>query len=111
MKKRLRKKKYLGEFKVFGVSVAISFARDDDLALQSAFLLEAVEANGCLFGGGGPQGGLVGFIELGQAHEQPQERLEKIRAWLSSQEAVRAFSFGPMTDACYGPFSSPNLSA
>lgn len=108
MRKRLRKKKHLGEFKVSGIDFIIRFdktIRDFDTFLD-AFLIEAIEANHCFTACGGQGDGdqLSGFIELGMASDNPLSRLEVIRGWLAAQSDIREYRFGPLTDAWYGPF-------
>ncbi|MFW6148151.1 MAG: 50S ribosome-binding protein YggL [Thermodesulfobacteriota bacterium] len=105
MKKRLRKKKRVGEFKVFGVPVAIKLAAGTDfVSFIDVFLLDAIEANGCYVSGGGRKERFVGLIELGRKSELPEERLKRISAWLSGSSEVESSAIGKITDAWYGPF-------
>lgn len=99
MRKRLRKKKHLGEFQEFGASLAVTlYAGTDCLAFIDDFLVHAVEAHGLQFGGGGGHLTLNGFVELGR-REVYLENLAKVRAWLTAEPRVEAFRFDEPVDA------------
>lgn len=105
MKKRLRKKKRVGEFKVFGVSIAMKLSEDTDFdSFIDIFFSEAIEANGCYFGGGGQKKRFSGFIELGRSTDLPEERLKRISAWIDTSNDVEEYKIGKIIDAWYGPF-------
>lgn len=105
MKRRLRKKKHLGEFKIYGVSLEIKRNTEDDFDnFLDSFVLEAIEANNFYFCGYGKEKELEGFIELGLEANHPDQGVEKITNWLASRNDVESFSFGQITDAYYGPF-------
>ena len=105
MRKRLRKKKHLGEFMVLGVEVLIRFnSKDDHDIFYPAFITEAIEANNCYFGGGGTDDSMEGFIELGRVPDDPSSRLKAIIKWIDSRTDVSTYHIGHMTDAWYGPF-------
>ena len=105
MKKRLRKKKHVGEFAVFGVPVAIRLVDGTDLdTFLDAFLQDAIEANGCYFGGGGQKERLSGIIELGVKADLPEQRLKKISHWLDSNSNVAKHLLGEIDDLWYGSF-------
>ena len=105
MKKRLRKKKRLGEFKVYGVPVAIKLAAGTDFdSFLDAFILDAIESSGCYVIGGGRKERFVGFIELGQECHIPEERLKRISDWLKGRSEVESLALGKVTDGWYGPF-------
>jgi len=105
MKKRHRKKKHLGEFKVFGVPFALRRNRKDDFdSFLDAFLEEAVETNGCYCAGIGKDDEFEGFIELGRPKNNPKERLEKIVIWMKGRPDIDKFIFGQVVDVWYGPF-------
>ena len=56
MKKRLRKKKHLGEHAERGRRIVITRSRKDGFDdFLDAFVLEAIEGNGCFCGGGGKE--------------------------------------------------------
>lgn len=87
MKKRLRKKKRVGEFQVIIFKVGFRFS--DDLCVEERdklidlFLEKAIESNGLLFGGGGDNNTWEGFVEHGgnglKTTEQHRQLFEK---WL-----------------------------
>ena len=105
MKKRLRKKKHIGEFAVFGASVAVRLADGTDFdSFLDAFLDDAIEANDCYFGGGGQKDRLSGIIELGRKIDLPEERLRKISHWLDTDSNVANHLTGEINDLWYGPF-------
>lgn len=107
MKKRLRKKKHFGEFKFFGVEILIKLNSKDVFdKFHSDFILEAVEGNGCFFGGGGMADQIEGFIELGYASDKPESRLKAITQWLDSRDDVSEYKVDRLTDACHGPFAN-----
>ena len=105
MKKRLRKKKHVGEFKVFGVPFALRRNKKDDFDFfLDTFLEEAVEANGCYCAASGKDNEFEGFIELGRQKDIPEKRLENITIWIKSHPDIDKFIFGHTVDAWYGPF-------
>jgi uncharacterized protein YggL (DUF469 family) len=62
MRKRLRKKKHVGEFQELGVELEMTLRAGVDFdEFLDAFLCDAVEANGLAFGGGGRDDLLSGF--------------------------------------------------
>ncbi len=64
MKKRLSKKKHCGEFTEWGRQLIIKRNRKDGFEdFLYAFILEAIEANGCYCGGGGCEDKLDVLIE------------------------------------------------
>jgi uncharacterized protein YggL (DUF469 family) len=105
MKRRLRKKKHLGEFKLLGVEILINLnSKDNYDRFHTGFILEAIEGNNCFFGGGGMADKLEGFIELGCVSDKPESRLKAITQWLDTRSDVSTFQIGRITDAWHGPF-------
>ena len=105
MKKRLRKKKHVGEFAVFGVPVAIRLVDGTGFdPFLDTFLTNAIEANGCYFGGGGQKDRLSGIIELGRKTDLPEERLKKVSHWLDTNSDVTNYLTGEINDLWYGSF-------
>lgn len=102
MRKRLRKKKHLGEFREFGVEVRIEVkpAADHDSFLDD-WIIQAVEGNGLQFGGGGSRSEMSGFLELGR-QEQVAAKLASVEGWLKSDSRVKSYEFGPPVDAWHG---------
>ncbi len=105
MKKRLRKKKHLGEFVEWGASVAIVIKHEEDFdRFLDDFIEEAIEENGCYFGGGGKEDRLEGVIEMGKASDGPEEKLREVIGWLEAREDVERYAIGKMIDLWHGPF-------
>ena len=99
MRRRLRKKKRVGEFQEFGVELEIVLRAGVDLdAFLDDFLRDAVEANGLAFGGGGRGNRLSGFLELGR-RDTCQSILEKVAAWLAAENRIEKFTVGEPVDA------------
>lgn len=107
MKKRLRKKKHLGEFAVRGVSLRVRFASDFDEAAFDGFIddfIDWIEAKGFLFGGGGShQSGWDGVIDPGpRLLGIPPDTLEALEAWLGAREQVSGFEISEPWDLWHG---------
>ena len=105
MKKRLRKKKHLGEFKFWGASILVRLGQESGFdEFLDSFIEQAIEANGCFCGGGGRWDHLDFFIELGRSDQDPEGRLQQVTRWLDSRSEVKDYQTGALTDAWYGPF-------
>jgi len=103
MKKRLRKKKRVGEFPEFGFEVDANLRSDLDREALYAFsdrFIAHVEANNLAFGGGiGPM--LRGFVtrfDRGSATEGDRAR---ITTFLKSDPDVVRHDVGALRDAWY----------
>ena len=104
MRKRLRKKKRVGEFREFGFAVA--FRLDPNLVETEvdAFvddLIDIVEDHDLGFGGGGKLEwqGYVTRLSRGSATDSDRETLN---AFLQHDSRVKAVAVGPLNDAWYG---------
>jgi hypothetical protein len=102
MKKRLRKKKHLGEFREDGFAVRI--VMKDALAAEAhnAFveaLVAAVEAHGLAFGGGGIPPVFDGFVTRAAKGSASEADRAAMAAFLDAHEAVVAHEVGPLVDA------------
>ena len=105
MRKRLRKKKHLGEFAEWGIPIAIRRNRKEDFdRFLDDFIGQAVEGNDCYFGGGGNEDRLEGVIELGKKSNNPEDRMKKVIEWIEAREDVKKYAAGKLTDLWYGPF-------
>ena len=104
MKKRLRKKLHLGEFREFGFSVAFqtpsTLSTDERNSLLDAFI-EMIEQNGLQFGGGGLDKweGFVALDSRGTATEQHRQAVHK---WLNNHPQIESIIVGELIDSWYG---------
>jgi len=99
MRKRLRKKKRVGEFQEFGVELEMTLRADVDFdGFLDDFLRDAVEANGLAFGGGGRGNHLAGFLELGR-QDTCQSRIKSVTTWLTAEHRIETFMVGDPVDA------------
>ena len=106
MRRRLRKKRRVAEFTQLGFNVRYSVRENmspealDDLL--DRFILEAIEANGLLCGGGG---GPVEwhFLAYPQGRRSASEAdASLVGEWLKEQEAISGFSLGSFEDLWNG---------
>lgn len=109
MKKRLRKKKKIGEFKTAGAPLRVHLEPGTEPdPFMDDFLAEAIEPNASLSGAypadDPNEDSLDFFVELGQWSDNPEGRLDKITTWLNDRASVKKFEAGKITDARYGPF-------
>jgi uncharacterized protein YggL (DUF469 family) len=105
MKKRLRKKKHRGEFAEWGCQLIITRKEKGGFTeFLDALIEEAIEAHGCYCGGGGKEDKLDLVVELGRLADKPQERLQKITAWLDTRPDVQDYRIGDMFDVWHGTF-------
>jgi uncharacterized protein YggL (DUF469 family) len=109
MKKRLRKKKHIGDFTVFGVEAAIRLKDGTDFdEFLDNFVRDAIEENNCYFGGGGQGDKISGIIELGRKSDSPEIRLKKISNWIDINHNVERYAFGNINDLWYTDFEEFN---
>ena len=101
MKKRIRKKKHLGEFKEFGFTIAFT-TQDLTLAQEDAFWdrwILNVEASGLAYGGACGPGDWDGFITLAERGSATDGHRAVIEKWLSSEAVVTKHEVGALVDA------------
>jgi len=99
MRKRLRKKKHIGEFAEWGFQLVVVRNRKDGFGdFLDAFIKEAIESNGCYCGGGGKEDMLDVVVELGHRSGDPDKKRMKITAWLDGREDVQSWRIGPEFD-------------
>ncbi len=105
MKRRLRKKKRLGEFQELGFEVTFQPLRTLPESEREEriweFLGKAIEANE-LMAGGGLNDPVSLFVtsakRRGTASEQQRSA---VREWLAAQSWIESVEVGPLVDACY----------
>jgi len=111
MRKRLRKKRRLAEFResIFGVRFSLSdgLAPGTDDEFLWRFLDGAVEANGLACGGGGQGAAWEFYVQLaGRGSPSEAQRLA-VGTWLGQQAEVRAYELGDFFDGWHGPDEAP----
>jgi uncharacterized protein len=105
MKRRLRKKKHLGEFAEWGRQLVIMRNRKDGFdEFLDTFIEEAIELNRCYCGGGGKENKLDVVVELGRHSDEPNARLKRITAWLDSRSDVESWRVGEEFDIWHEDF-------
>jgi uncharacterized protein len=103
MKKRLRKKKRIGEFIEWGRRLVVTRNSKDGFdEFFDAFIEEAIETNGCFCGGGGKEDNLDIIVELGQRSTDPEPKFERIAAWLSNRFDVQCWQASGEFDLWHG---------
>ena len=105
MKKRVRKKLRLGEFRelcfeisyeiVPGLSVEQCDGLNDDF-------IAMIEEHGLQFGGGGSRDGWNGIVELAGRGTAAEHHRRIVAAWLESQPQIKACTVGQLVDAWHG---------
>lgn len=105
MKKRLRKKKHIGEFVEWGRHLLVSRnTKDNAEEFHDAFIFEAIEMNGCFCGGGLSDDKIDVIVELGKHSDDPEGRFARIVDWLNQRPDVDKWKYGPLVDLWYGKF-------
>jgi hypothetical protein len=104
MKKRLRKKRRLGEFREFGFSVSFQFAAttsaEERDSLFDAFIA-MIEALGLQFGGGGLNN-WSGFVALDSRGTATELHRHAVRRWLENHSQIQEVVVGDLVDAWHG---------
>lgn len=97
MKKRLRKKKNIGEFTILGCSIECKHTfSDDDLLDALSKFLEVIESNGCYFGGGINTELLTGVIELG--YKDTYKKLKAVQLWVDNCPEISTSHYSAISD-------------
>ncbi len=106
MKRRLRKKRYLGEFQEHAFELKIDFTQALNEAALMTFLedfLEAVEARQLDYIGGIDSRWLEGTIMAAKRYSSPSEEdRHAINDWLKKRSEVANCTTGELFDAWYG---------
>jgi len=98
VKKRIRKKRRVGEFREWGCEVVV------ELRSAAAFdefldgLVSEVEKMSCYCGGGGSGKSLSLIVELGTMLEGPEARRDHLSDWLAVRADVESYCLGPLID-------------
>jgi uncharacterized protein len=108
MRKRLRKKKRLGEFAEFGLLVAvtptITFGSSEPDSLLDRFIEEAIERNDLSCGGGGGETWEFFVTAKARRASVTQARRQSLEAWLRSTPGVETYTLSSPVDAWHGNF-------
>lgn len=110
MKKRLRKKKRIGEFQEFGFKAGFRFSNELDAKTRNdlidRFIEKAIEDNGLQFGGGG-YFEWNGFVTLNKAKGSTSSiHLEAVKQWFVQEPEISEYYVSPLIDAWYGDFDN-----
>ncbi|MDA1274802.1 MAG: 50S ribosome-binding protein YggL [Verrucomicrobia bacterium] len=109
MRKRLRKKKHLGEFRQMGFTAdcqmrpGLSGAEFDQFTDE--FIVQAIEAHGLVFGGGGsPERGWSGVVCRDDRYDSTTD-VEKaaVQHWLEQRSEIESFRLSEFWDVWHGP--------
>jgi uncharacterized protein YggL (DUF469 family) len=103
--RRQRKKLRRGEFQEFGFFVSAcplhDIAYEDRYALMNAFIEQAIEENGLLFGGGFNEE-FSGYVMVAAPRASATlAHVDIVRAWLSAQHEWKYLRVGPLSDSWY----------
>ena len=97
--RRLRKKLHIDEFQQLGFEVSITLKPDlgiDDLdRFLDEFILDAIEKNELVFGGGTS----CGFISTWKRGSASKAHRAIIQNWLNQRQEVVSTAIGPLVDA------------
>lgn len=99
--RRLRKKLRVEKFRQLGFEVTLVFqqamAEAEDSAFWDAFIDEAIEPNGLMFGGGEN-----GFVCVAGRASATEEHRQDVESWLRQRPEIKSVSIGPLEDAWHG---------
>lgn len=106
MKKRLRKKKHISEFAEWGRQLIVTRnTKMDADSFQDAFIIEAIEANGCYCGGSLSDDKVNVIVELGMKSENTEIEFTKVTAWLDERSDVKEWRAGLLFDLWHGDYN------
>jgi uncharacterized protein len=113
MKKRLRKKRCVGEFQVFGFGVGFrlspKLSAEDGNVFLCRFLGEAIEGNDLVFGGGGDGSDWSGYICPNKIRSTATDaHREVVKQWFIAQSEVVEYHVSPLVDAWYSSDDGEN---
>lgn len=99
MKKRLRKKKRVGEFRELGFAVVATLKTEADALPVLGRLVVAVERLGLAFGGGVSETALDGFVTLAKRGSATDDHRKAVEAFFAGESAVASHEVAPLVDA------------
>ena len=104
MKKRLRKKLHVGEFREYGFPVEFRMLPAPSTTEYDALIDEfiaMIEHNGLCFGGGGRER-WEGFVALDSRGSATAEHRQAVEDWLNNHPQIENVAVGELVDAWYG---------
>lgn len=103
LKRRLRKKFYLGEFRELGFEIFVEFKSnfsEQEFDKFSDEFIDLMENNKLLFGGGGKNESWEGFIASAKKFASPtQIDKDKVKGWLENRPEIKNYRVGEFLDA------------
>lgn len=108
MKKRIRKKKRLGEFREWGCEIEITLRSPSDLDIFLDLFVQQIEEMGCYCGGGGAGVRLSMMAELGRGEQNSLILKERLLGWVKACHMVQDSSASPIFDLWHGEPPSIN---
>jgi len=102
LRKRLRKKKHIGEFQELGFQVEWRWSQPLDVDAFEQFwerFLALIEAKGLTFGGGSDAEHGSGFICSARPGSAEEQDRSEVKAWLLEQPHIAQVDVGPLEDA------------
>lgn len=108
MKKRLRKKKRVGEFQELGFRIGFRFSENLDEKtkddITDRFIEEAIE-NNCLQFGGGGNNEWSGFITSDRSRVSTSDlHRQAVEYWIRHEPLIVEYFVSPLVDAWHGDF-------
>ena len=111
MRKRLRKKKRVGEYQELGFAAGLRFSGGLDIEtrnnLLDRFIEHAIENNGLQFGGGGGGNEWSGFVDLDKhRHSATETHREAVKQWFIQEPLVLGYYITPLMDSWHSDFDN-----
>lgn len=98
MRRRLRKKRRVGEFQELGIELSLTLRSGIDFdAFLDDFLTSAIEVHGLRFGGSGSSTHLSGVVELGRRDVASTHR-DVLEGWLAADRRIDAYTVSQFVD-------------
>lgn len=107
LKKRLRKKHHVGEFQEMCFEIKVQLKANISAVefdkFVDDFILQAIEKNQLVFGGGGNAESWTGFASSAKKFHSPNDKhKEAVRFWLEQRAEVIECEIGDFRDAWHG---------
>lgn len=104
MRKRLRNKLRLGEFRAFGFEVSCRLDEDmpqDEIGRILDDFIAMIEANGLQCGGGASRGRWGAFVERKGRGSVTEEQRQIVARWLEMYPLFTEYTISELVDAWY----------